>query len=258
MRVAFLGSGSAGNATAVSDGSTTILFDCGFSARETSRRLQSCGMDPSSVAAVFVSHEHVDHVRGLPVFLRRHARDAAVLGAPRTLTGLRWLRESGAETQALAAGARVLVGGLEVGAFASPHDAAEPLGFRVTCRDGHCAALVTDLGHAPEAMLEHLTGVDLLGIEANHDVGMLESGPYPWFLKRRILSREGHLSNGAAADVLSRVATERLRQVVGLHLSRTNNAPTLARDALAVRSSELGLGARVDVAAQDAPLVVEM
>lgn len=245
-----LGSGSAGNATVVTDGTTTVLIDCGFSAADTARRLRGTGVEPSSVAAILVTHEHTDHVRGIEVFCRRHAPDIVVYATMRTL-GARYLREVEAPQMEIRAGEVVGVGTLEVLPFHTSHDAAEPVGYRVSASDGRSIGVATDTGEITPQAREALEGCAVLGIECNHDVRMLENGPYPSFLKRRILSAAGHLSNDAAADALEVLAHDELEAVVAMHRSRTNNTLALAADALEQRLARIGLGnVTVRVAAQ--------
>lgn len=249
IRVVFLGSGSSGNATAITDGETTLLVDCGFSAREVSKRLESVGIAPASVTAVLLTHEHMDHVRGVSVFSRRHASDCAIY-ATRGTCEKAGLTGEAFDVTTVSAGETLRIGTLDVLPFCTSHDAQEPVGYRVE-RDGHAVGIATDTGMLTPEAAEALADVDILGIESNHDAMMLERGPYPSFLKRRIRSHAGHLSNEDAAAALERLASDRLRQVFGLHRSRTNNTAELARETLAMRVDRLGLNIPVVVARQD-------
>lgn len=251
LSVALLGSGSVGNATVVSFGSTALLVDCGLSARETRRRMQAAGIAEDDLAAIFVTHEHVDHIRGLrvftskrrlPVYATRGTARATLLGVDSSLV----VPVRACETYR--------VGELEVTPFGTSHDTAEPVGFVFRATDGTSFGLLTDSGRVTEEAAEHLRGCELLGIETNHDVDMLRNGAYPAFLKRRILSDRGHLSNPDAADALASLATPALRSVAALHVSKFNNTPDLARAALADRLLGEGLTAvNVVVAKQDEP-----
>ncbi len=248
LRVAFLGSGSSGNATAITDGETTVLVDCGFSAREVARRLRVHGIDTASVSAVLLTHEHVDHVRGIEVIARHWG--CTVWATAGTLSAAR-LGHNLPDVRLLTAGEPARIGTLDVLAFRSSHDAAEPVGF-VVGRDGSGRfGLLTDTGTFTHEAAEALRGCDVVALECNHDPDMLETGPYPWFLKKRIASDRGHLSNVAAADAIENLADSRLSHVFAVHLSRTNNTHGLARDALADRLARLGLDVKVTPVGQE-------
>jgi phosphoribosyl 1,2-cyclic phosphodiesterase len=251
-RVVFLGSGSSGNATVITDGTTSILIDCGFSAREVSRRLTGAGIAPSSLSAILITHEHGDHTAGVDVFCRRHAPDCALLGTAGTLRSSRF-GATASRAQTLRAGETIRIGSLDVLAFRTSHDAAEPVGYRIET-SGAVIGLASDTGKLSGEALEALAGCDILGIESNHDAEMLERGPYPAYLKRRIRSTVGHLSNTDAAEALSALASDRLRQVFGLHRSTTNNTAMLAETALRQRARQIGLDVPVTVTAQDRPV----
>ena len=247
LRVVFLGSGSGGNAVAVTDGSTTLLVDCGFSAREVARRMTVAGLDANSVATILLTHEHADHLRGVEVFARRHGCSVHATRGTRYEAGLDHLDS---DVIALVPGEEVRVGSLAVLPFRASHDAAEPVGFRIETVSGERFGLATDTGVLTPEAREALAEVDLLGIESNHDLEMLENGPYPSFLKRRIRSVNGHLSNPDAADALESLASTRLRRVFALHRSDTNNTPILAKRALVARLEVIDLRVPVDVAPQ--------
>lgn len=249
-RIVALGSGSSGNAYAVTDGETTVLVDCGFSAREISRRLSLAGLEAISVEAVFVTHEHGDHVRGLDVFCRRHATGAVVYASKGTRRA-GGLDAVGAEMVSVIPGEVVSVGKLEVVPFRTSHDAAEPVGYRIS-RGSRAVGIATDTGVLTSEAFEALAGCEVVGLESNHDLEMLANGPYPTYLKRRISSELGHLSNPDAADAIERLAHDGLKHVIALHRSRTNNTPRLAGCQLKSRLERLGLGSvPVTVAAQD-------
>ncbi len=230
MRFGCLGSGSKGNAWLVEAGDTRIMVDCGFGPRETARRLNRLGIEVGALAAILVTHEHSDHGRGAakvaqaarcPVWLSHgsHAMLDAIGDAPHSSRILDNHRP-------------FAIGDLEITPYPVPHDAREPVQFVFS--DGNRRfGLLTDAGHVTPHMEQLLEGCDALALECNHDVSRLESGSYPAALKRRILGRYGHLDNAAAAVLLGRVAGGRLKHVVAAHLSEENNAPELARLALA-------------------------
>lgn len=244
-----LGSGSSGNATVITDGSTTVLVDCGFSASEISRRLRSAHVDPASVSAVLVTHEHGDHVRGIDVFCRRHAPTAVVYASGGTRRAGELDRKA-AEVVSLTAGEPIRIGTLTAVGFRTSHDAAEPMGFRVEAA-GTAIGIATDTGVLTAEACEMLRGCAVLGIECNHDLDMLELGPYPTYLKRRIGSERGHLSNHDAADAVEKLASDDLVRVVAMHRSRTNNTAALAATALEQRLALMGLSIEVAIAHQD-------
>jgi phosphoribosyl 1,2-cyclic phosphodiesterase len=230
MRFGCLGSGSKGNAWLVEAGDTRIMVDCGFGARETGRRLNRLGVDVDSLTAILVTHEHSDHGRGAakvaqagrcPVWLS-HGSFAMLDAAGDAPFSCRILE--GHRTFA--------IGDLEVTPYPVPHDAREPVQF-VFSDGARRFGLLTDAGHVTHHMEQVLEDCDALALECNHDVARLEAGGYPAALKRRILGRYGHLDNAAAATLLGRVAGARLKHVVAAHLSEENNAPELARAALA-------------------------
>jgi phosphoribosyl 1,2-cyclic phosphodiesterase len=249
LRVVFLGSGSAGNAVAVTDGATTLLVDCGFSARETARRLALAGLQAQDVAAILVTHEHSDHIRGVEVFQRRHgmASVGCTLGTRRA-AGFDALC---GEVRTMAPGEVERFGTLSVVPFRTSHDAAEPVGYRIESDGGRRMGLATDTGVLTAEAAEALADVDVLCLESNHDLGMLENGPYPYYLKRRIRSEQGHLSNPDACDAIEKLASDRLRRVFALHRSNTNNSATIVRRELAARMAAIGLRVPVEVAPQD-------
>lgn len=254
LRVVFLGSGSGGNATAVTDGTSTLLIDCGFSARETARRMVAAGLSPDSVEAILLTHEHGDHLRGVEVFARRHSCAVHATRGTRMAAGLDAIS---AEVITLVPGDESSVGSLSVVTFRTSHDSAEPVGFRIEAACGTRFGLVTDTGFLTPETVEALAEVDLLGIESNHDLAMLENGPYPSFLKRRILSQQGHLSNPDAADALEKLVSSRLRRVFALHRSDTNNTASLAKRALVARLAAIDVRVPVDVVPQSTPLDCE-
>jgi phosphoribosyl 1,2-cyclic phosphodiesterase len=253
LRATVLGSGSAGNALAVCFGDETVLLDCGFSARETDRRLRAADIDPASVQAVLVSHEHSDHLRGVRVFASCHRIPVYASRGTRMASDLDGRVP---EVRVITPGKELSIGSITVRAFRTSHDAAESLGFRLTGVCGCSLGVLTDSGTVTGEMLEALADCNALAVESNHDEQMLEHGPYPWFLKRRIRSAEGHLSNGAAAELITALASDRLARVVGLHLSSTNNTSRLATASLAAALARLGHPAATEAARQEAACVL--
>lgn len=253
LRVCVLGSGSSGNATFVASGRARILFDAGFSCRQIQQRLAAIGEDYAALDAVVVSHEHSDHVRGLEVLARKTG--TAVYATQQTAAELGWKKQA-PEIVPFQAGRGFAVGDLEIETFTVPHDAADPVGFCVR-RNGRKIAIATDLGYLTDSVRYSLAGAGLLVLESNHDLEMLKSGPYPWEVKQRVMSRDGHLSNTAVAEYLARDWDRLARTIVLAHLSTHNNHPAIAEmEAQSAVDSVRATGTRILVAAQDAPTAV--
>jgi phosphoribosyl 1,2-cyclic phosphodiesterase len=228
IRLAVLGSGSAGNSTCIEGGGARILLDAGFSCREIAGRLRSIGVEPAELEAVVITHEHADHVRGASLFSRTFQVPIYCSRATFRAAGLD--RSGVYAHHAVESGRPFEIGEMTVSPFSVPHDAVETLGYVVDCgavRVGYA----TDLGHAQDSVRESLRGCDLLMIESNHDVEMLRRGPYPEVVKQRVLGRHGHLDNETAADLACEVSSANTARIVLAHLSRTNNRPELAEQA---------------------------
>jgi len=229
LRYGCLASGSKGNCHALTDGERILLVDAGLSLLQIRTRLGVLGWDPGRVAGVALTHEHSDHIAALPVLLRR--TDWPLFATPETrvaLEGALGLDVPTHRWRSLRPGQAVDWEGWRILPFSIPHDAADPVAFRIEVQ-GEAVAVVTDLGHPTALVADHCRDLDLLALEANHDVQMLREGSYPPLLKARILSRVGHLSNAAMAELLERIRSPRLRSVVLAHLSEQNNLPELAR-----------------------------
>lgn len=224
MNVSLLASGSKGNALLVCSERSRLLIDAGLSARELSRRLALAGVAPESLDAVLVSHEHVDHVRGLGVLSRRWRVPVYVHHAAAELLADQQRPDALREFDG---GAELAIGDFGVRIFPVTHDAAAPVGFTISGPAGKLG-IATDLGIATRLVVEELRGCRCLILEANHDEAMLRDGPYPWPLKQRIRGNHGHLSNRASANLLEQLCWDGLEAVVLAHLSETNNHPDLA------------------------------
>ena len=229
MNLCSIASGSSGNCIFVSSDSTSILIDAGISGKRTEQGLNEIGYTLKDLDGIFITHEHADHIKGLGVLARK-------LGVPLYMTDK--TREAVMKTENIGkipeelfrsvAPDRVThIGDLEIHPFRIPHDAADPVGCRVQCGK-QSLAVATDMGEFNASIIEHLRDLDVLLLEANHDVHMLEAGIYPYYLKQRILSSRGHLSNEDAGHLLCEVLHDDIRQILLGHLSRENNYPALA------------------------------
>ena len=231
LRFRVLGSGSTGNATLVEAGETRILIDAGLGPRSLAERLQDAGVDPASLAAIFVSHEHSDHSRGAAPFSAKWGVRLAGSRGTYAAAGFGAVEIAGYDV--LSAGVTRQVGALAITAVALPHDAAEPLAF-VVAANGQSLGHATDFGQVSRSMVEAFRPCDALLMESNYDAAMLRDGPYPWSLKERILGPLGHVSNDDVARYLGSGLGETCRTVVLAHLSQKNNHPEVARMAAEV------------------------
>ena len=232
LRFKNLGSGSTGNSTlieATALRTVRVLVDCGLGLKHLTFRLAQAGVQPEDISALFITHEHADHIGcarsfalryRIPVWMSRGTH--AALGSP-DFDGLLGVASDGLAID---------LAELQLMPFTVPHDAREPL--QLSCTDGSAKlGILTDLGHATAHVLAHLQGCSALMLECNHDTDMLAQSAYPAFLKRRVGGLYGHLSNLQAAEVASKVMHQGLKQVVAAHLSEQNNHSTLVQDVLA-------------------------
>jgi phosphoribosyl 1,2-cyclic phosphodiesterase len=245
-----LGSGSRGNALVVSCGHTHVLIDCGFSIRETERRLARLGLEVAALAAIVLTHEHNDHASGAPALARRHRiplwltrGTAAALGSAALNDAPSVCHFDGDE--------RFAIGDLELAPYMVPHDAREPCQF-VFSNGARRLGLLTDAGHITAHISTRLRDCDALVLECNHDRDLLADSDYPPSRKARIAGPHGHLDNDAAAALLAGLDGSRLQHVVAAHLSEKNNTPWLARSTLG--SALGGASERVEIASQDGGL----
>ena len=240
-----LASSSSGNAALVRHGDTAILLDAGISARRIAQSLAVLGMTPDELDAVLVTHEHRDHVSGIATLTKKYG--VPVYASRGTA---QFLPQSTPMLRKFDAGDAFMVGTLEITTFRTSHDAADSVDYRIDTPDGSLGAL-TDTGYVTDAAAQALAGADTLLLESNHDVEMLRGGPYPYHLKRRILSEHGHLSNAAAADFALWCAQHGTTDILLAHLSAENNTPAMAEYAVARRLQAGGFSIRLGVAPKD-------
>lgn len=226
MRLAVLGSGSGGNATLLDNGQGCLLVDAGLSAKQLVLRMEMLGVEPKELHGILITHEHGDHVKGLEVFSRKF--EVPVYATALTQEVLSQKVTSVKQWNLFSAGQEFQCGGIDVESFAIPHDAVDPVGFKLSY-EGQQAAVVTDLGHADSRLVERLRGVTAMVLEANYCEQMLEDDELrPWSLKQRISSRHGHLSNDQALEVARELQASGLERVILGHLSKDCNTADVA------------------------------
>lgn len=229
MEFCSLASGSSGNCLLLRHDDALLLVDVGLSCRALHRALSELELDPERLLGVCVTHEHSDHIAGLATLSRR--RPVPIYTSPGTARQLCY-RTAGLEEllRPVEPGTAFSVGPFQVTALPSSHDAAQPLCFTIAA-GGRRAAVVTDLGVVTPELLDGILGADLAVCECNHDVDRLRSGPYPPYLKARILGRQGHLSNSQGGELAVQCVKAGARTILPAHLSQENNTPQLALDA---------------------------
>ncbi len=229
MKMCPIASGSSGNVIYVGSSTTNILVDAGISKKRIEEGLQSIGMNGFDMNAILITHEHSDHIQGLGVFVRKYP--VPIYGTARTLDAIQLSKSLGHIPPELfhvvEPDVEFEIGDVTVHPMKTSHDAADSVAYRFY-HDDKRVAIATDLGTYDEYIVNGLKELDAILIEANHDVRMLQVGPYPYPLKQRILSDVGHLSNELCGKLLCEIAGDRLRSVILGHLSQENNLPDLA------------------------------
>ncbi len=233
-------SSSSGNSVYIGENNAGILVDVGRTAKQIRERLSGIGVEESAVKAVFLTHEHSDHIQGLSVFLKRN--NIPVYAAPGTILAL---RKKGVltdcHTDFTIDDKGIEINGMFIKSFKTSHDCADGRGYIVEGSGGNSkVAIATDTGVVTQEILSAITGCNLVYLESNHDVDMLKTGPYHYDLKKRILSDKGHLSNDACADVLRALVNKGTTQFVLAHLSQENNTPHLAYETATHALTEMG------------------
>ncbi len=226
MELRTLASGSSGNCLLLSHQGASLLVDAGISCRRITAALRSFGIDPQALLGVCITHEHSDHISGLATLTKQY--HLPIYTSPGTSRQLCY-RMAGLEEliRPLSPGAAAQAGPFALESFPTSHDAAEPMGFAFSAQ-GRKAAVVTDLGYVSDDILDGVLGAQAVVCEANHDVERLRSGPYPYYLKKRILGDKGHLSNEAGAALALQCAQAGAHTVILAHLSAENNTPACA------------------------------
>jgi len=248
LAFASLGSGSKGNATLVKTANTCVLIDCGFSATEVDKRIAKFGLGAESLSAILVTHEHKDHIGGVARLARKYRLPVYLTsGTYRATQQLAKPENFGGKQHLIGPDEHFTVGDLNIQAYTVPHDAREPCQYRLSVGDKHLGVL-SDVGHITPHISHILAECDALMLEANHDLDMLATGPYPAHLKQRVGGPYGHLSNVQSAGLLTKINCARLQHLVAGHLSEQNNCPAKVRELFVDALS--GDTERVKIAAQ--------
>ena len=262
LRLHVLASGSKGNSSVIENVATgaCVVVDCGISKRAFMDACAACGVDVVRIEAILVTHEHSDHTKGLGVLTRGLAKagicpalyaSAAVHEASCDIRAI----EDSVDLRHFSRGDDLALAGMSVHAFPTLHDAAESFGFRFDCA-GDSVGFMTDTGIVTGEAHEALVGCRVLALESNHDLHMLENGPYPRYLKDRIASEHGHLSNDQSAELLTQLLDNQVECVIGMHVSENNNTYRLPYDALSETLARHDHPARALVGYQNRPVSV--
>ena len=229
MRLVSIASGSSGNCIYIGTDNTHILVDVGISNKRIEQGLNEIGIKGSELDGVVITHEHSDHVKGLGVLASKHG--IPIYGTKETWKEIETMKYLGEYPKELFSpilpDTEFSIGDMKIEPFRIDHDAANPVAYRIS-NTYKSVAVVTDLGHFDQYIIEHLQRLDALLLESNHDVRMLETGPYPYYLKQRILSDYGHLSNDNAGKLLNYILHDKMKYILLGHLSKENNYEKLA------------------------------
>lgn len=227
VQLCTLASGSSGNSTFIGTKHTRILIDAGVSGKKIEQGLAQMKLTGNDIDGLFITHEHSDHIKGAGIFSRR-------FNVPIYATYETWAAMEASLGNILPSNKRFvyteencLINDICVKPFSIPHDAVDPVGYNIFA-GGKKVTLATDIGHVTEELRQNIAESEILLLEANHDEQMVQSGAYPWHLKKRILSNEGHLSNTSAGELLASVMDGKMKHVLLGHLSQENNEPRLA------------------------------
>ncbi len=248
-----IASGSSGNSLYIGTQHTRILMDAGVSGKRIVEGLESAGVSGSQIDALFITHEHTDHIKGAGVFSRRF--DVPIYATMETWEAMEDSlgKITPGNRRYVYEGEPCVINDMCIKPFSIPHDAANPVGYSVTAANKK-VTVATDIGHVTDTLRENITDSNILLLEANHDEELVKTGSYPWRLKQRILGENGHLSNKTAGALLSEIMSGRLQHIFLGHLSEENNCPHLAYETVAdiLEKNHIKLGGmlKMDMAAR--------
>jgi len=233
--IASLNSGSNGNCYYVGNNNEAVLIDAGISCRETEKRMKRLGLSMNKVKAVFISHEHDDHINGVESLAKKYSLPVYITDT--TLRNCRFIIHKELICH-FCSNERIRIGGLTVKPFSKHHDACDPHSFIIQDDEDVCIGIFTDIGKACEQVIYHFKQCNAVFLEANYDEDMLAAGGYPWFLKNRIRGGQGHLSNNAALELFRLHRPKKLTHLILSHLSKNNNTPELVERIFLQHASE--------------------
>ena len=246
MEISALASGSSGNCFYIEHNNSAVLIDAGISAKQIVERLCCLGKNPERIRAVFITHEHGDHTKGVDVFSRQFqvpiyvtkktAKNCFLCSDERLL---HFIKNNSA----------VDINGMRVEAFSKPHNCADPVSYSIS--NDKKISIITDVGHASRNVTENVSDSDFLAIESNHDEIMLENGPYPYFLKKWIMGNYGHLSNIQASLCVLEYAPSKLKHIMLSHLSKTNNTSKIALETFKILKERKDLQPKITVSGRE-------
>lgn len=243
-KVCQLFSGSSGNSILISSKGHNFLVDIGVSAKRCECALKELGVEPESIEGIFVTHEHGDHSSGIRVFASRYK--TPVFASKLTLEEMSFQGLINDKVEAVELDGKAELSGIEIISFKQSHDSRDCRGYRFNLFDGRSASVCTDTGYVTDEAKRMLEGTDLIFIESNHEIAMLEAGPYPYYLKQRILGTKGHLSNFACGEYIKELSEGGTTRFVLSHISRENNMPDIARQSALNSLGEIGLREETD------------
>jgi len=231
MRFASLGSGSAGNCMVIEQASTRLLLDCGFGVKETVARLERLDLSPEQITGILLTHEHDDHAKGAFKLAAKFGIPIWLSHGTKKMTERYWPKNADVTLHVIDVHTTFAIEEIQVTPYPVPHDAREPIQYTFTVGE-HKLGVLTDVGRTTPHIEQVLSGCDALVLECNHDLDMLENGPYAYSLKKRVGGLLGHLDNSSAANLLAKLDNSKLKHLVAAHLSAKNNTQFLAKQAL--------------------------
>lgn len=251
MKISILGSGSGGNATYIESENGKILIDAGFSCKKIEERLSIIQRDISDINGILITHEHIDHIQGAGIISRKY--NVPIYTTPESFkAGESKLGKIAAENLRFIDNEKFIINdSLLVKPFDVMHDACRTVGYRIESQNGKVAAISTDIGYVNNIVRENFKEVDIMVIESNYDYNMLMNCNYPWDLKARVKSRNGHLSNNEAAKFIKEMYNEKLKKVYLAHISKDSNNPDIVRDTIAQELRESRIRLEYELAKQD-------